>query len=165
MHISNVLYQDLGCVLGVSKQCCLVCIQLLAYLQNELPSKEFVVEGSHKMFTTCTLPPWLPEGTLKKMVHIFAVQIELAFLKLLSNMQSPLCGRRSADIFQVLDHSSSWMQSCGQRQRQRQKKKVEANKKAKIEKEMEKMEKQNAKVEKQNARMEKQKATQQSKPT
>jgi hypothetical protein len=54
--------------IGVSKRCCPVCTRLLGLL---FPNDRMDICGTHRTVYPCSLPPWLPQDIVEKMVSIY----------------------------------------------------------------------------------------------
>jgi len=73
--------QESGSFVGVSKQCCPVCVFLLKLLAP-LKGSSFLITGEHSRITACTLPEWLSEDIIKQMVDEFVGRLRKELVKL-----------------------------------------------------------------------------------
>lgn len=86
------MIQDFDPIIGVSKRCCPVCYHLLSLIAGQ--DKNFVVQGSHKTVSPCTLPVWLPENIVDSMNIDFGQQLRHELIK---RMESAETWRKRTD--------------------------------------------------------------------
>ena len=71
--------------IGISKPCCPVCLKAMDFFTRKNPQHSCLVRGSHTRISACSLPPWIPENILNKMLKYFGGQLRMALSALLSN--------------------------------------------------------------------------------
>jgi hypothetical protein len=77
-------------VIGVSEQCCPTCHTLIQFLVKdpEHLSRPFLIRGSHRIVTACTLPVWLPAEIVESMNAYFGNQLRKELVNLYRRFES-----------------------------------------------------------------------------
>ncbi|KIJ95741.1 hypothetical protein K443DRAFT_108324, partial [Laccaria amethystina LaAM-08-1] len=63
--------QQYGRVIGTSKRCCPVCTTLLSIITPQATGQPFLIRGSHRTISSCTLPDWTPRHIVKELIEHF----------------------------------------------------------------------------------------------
>lgn len=88
---SNLLQKEFGPVIGISKQSCPVCSQLLTLLRG-YNATLFLIRGSHNTVTPCTLPAWFPSDIVDSMNQFFGGELRRELVELMD--RSPIIRKR-----------------------------------------------------------------------
>lgn len=92
--------QHYGRVIGTSKHCCPVCATLLSTITPQATNQPFLIRGSHRTITSCTLPDWTPPHIVKELIKHFGEPLREEIGRLMERTHwAPLNYSPSTDSF------------------------------------------------------------------